>query len=66
MAQAVLDPQDGKYTRESPIGATQILAFFKSDQAVSTISFRPSGGDLFVFSTEDPLKIDDWKSDGHT
>ena len=66
MAQPVLDPQDGKYTRELRIGATEILAFFKSNQAVSTIPFRPSGGDLFVLSTEDPLKIDDWKSDGHT
>ena len=39
----------------------QILAFFKSNEVVTSIPFCPSGGDLFVLSTENPLKIDDWK-----
>ena len=29
MVQAVLDPQDEKYTRELPIATTEISAFFK-------------------------------------
>ena len=66
MAQAALDPKDGKFVRELPLGTTEILALFKSSEAVTNIPFRPSGGDLFLFSTEDPLRIDDWKSDGHT
>ena len=60
MAQAVLEAQNGKYTRELPI------ALFKSNEIVTSIPFRPSGGDSFVLSTENPLKIDDWKADGHT
>ena len=34
--------------------------------AYVSIPLRPSGGDLFVLSTKNPLKIDDWKADGHT
>ena len=66
MAQAVLEAQDGKYTKELPTATTEILALFKSNEVVTSIPFRPSGGDLFVLSTENPLKIDDWKADGHT
>ena len=66
MTQAVLEAQDGKYTRELPIATTEILALFKSNEVVTSISFRPSGADLFVLSTENPFKIDDWKADGHT
>ena len=66
MAQAVLDPQDRKYTRELSIATTDILALFKSNEVATSIPLRPSGGDLFVLSTKNPLKIDDWKADGHT
>ena len=55
-----------QYTRELPIATTEILALFKSNEVVTSIPFRPSGGDLFVLSTENPLKIDDWKVDGYT
>ena len=49
-----------------PIATTEILTLFRSNEVVTSISFRPSGDDLFVISTENPLKIDDWKADGHT
>ena len=45
MAQSVLDPQDEKYTRELPIATTEILALFKSNEVVTSIPFRLSGGD---------------------
>ena len=49
-----------------PIATTEILALLKSNEVVTSIPFHPSGGDLFVLNTENPLKIDDWKVDGHT
>ena len=37
MAQAVLDPQDRKCTRELPIAITDILALFKSNEVVTNV-----------------------------
>ena len=48
MAQAALDPQDGKYTCNNRIFG------FKSNEIVTSIPFCPSGGNLFVVSTENP------------
>ena len=45
MAQSVLDPQDEKYTRELPIATPEILALFESNEVVTRIPFRVSGGD---------------------
>ena len=39
MAQAVLDPQVRKYTRELPIATTEILALFKSNEVVTSIPY---------------------------
>ena len=57
MTQAVLDPQDGKYARELPIAKTEIVALFKSNKVVTSIPFCPSGGDLFVLSIENHLRL---------
>ena len=67
MAQAVLDPQDENYTRELPIATTEISAFFLSQMKLSLASLSVFLVVIkFALSTEYPLKIDDWKADGHT
>ena len=41
----VLDPQNRKYIRQLPLGATEILALFNSSQVVFNIPFQPPGGE---------------------
>ena len=39
-----------------------LFLYFKCNK---TVSFRPKGGELYVFRPDDPVEINDWVSDGH-
>ena len=51
--------------RKSPLSSVEILDFFKSKDTVSTIPFRPKGGQVFIYKTDVSNKRNDWKADGH-
>ena len=44
--------------------ALQLPFNYTIAEILALIPFRLSGGDIFVCSTGDQLKIDDWKSEG--
>ena len=54
MAQALVEGANRRYIRTASLNLSQIVK-----------SFRPSGGELFVFKQPDILKKGNWKADGH-
>lgn len=51
---------------QSTLQQNDILAMFHVQEGiVHDLSFKPKGGQIFIFKPKDMLEQNDWRADGH-